>query len=91
MDEQASHQLEQRVRTLVRSCSARFEPGDPDHRFDDLAMAGVTSVELVGLMLAIEQEFDVAIPSREINAQNFKGVSSISALIRRLSGMAPCT
>jgi len=39
----------------------------------------------VSLMLSIEVEFDLSIPQSEITPQNFRSISSIEALVSRLT------
>lgn len=51
----------------------------------DLGRLGMTSIDMVELMLGVEAEFDVAIPADEITLQNFSSVSSIATLVSRLS------
>lgn len=50
----------------------------------DLREIGLTSLDMVNLVLAVEAELDVAIPEREITPANFRSVSSIAALVRTL-------
>jgi acyl carrier protein len=50
----------------------------------DLVDVGMTSVDMVSLMLAVEAEFDMAIPSSDITPQNFRSISTIDALLCRL-------
>lgn len=45
---------------------------------------GMSSLKLVNLMLAIEAEFDLSIPQREITPENFDTLERIEALVKRL-------
>ena len=40
---------------------------------------------MVTLMLSIEVEFDLSIPQSEITPENFRSISSIGALVARLT------
>lgn len=51
----------------------------------DLVRQGVTSVDMVQLMLAIEAAFDVTIPQSGITPENFRSVETITALVNRLA------
>jgi acyl carrier protein len=51
---------------------------------DGLIDAGLTSIDMVNLMLAVEAEFDVSIPQSAITPENFRSVSTIEALILKL-------
>jgi acyl carrier protein len=50
----------------------------------DLVSQGVTSVDMVQLMLAIEAAFDVAIPQSGITPANFQSVETIASLVNGL-------
>src|SRR5258708_18879674 len=54
----------------------------------DLVEIGMTSVDMVSLMLAVEAEFDVMIPTADITPQNFRSIAAIDALVSRLEGAA---
>ncbi len=56
---------------------------------DDLIEIGMTSVDMVNLMLAVEAEFDVMIPPTDITPENFRSIATIEALVSRLSGSPP--
>jgi acyl carrier protein len=48
---------------------------------DNLRDAGLTSLDMVNLMLAIEAEFDIEIPQSAMTPDNFDTVSAIEALV----------
>lgn len=50
-----------------------------------LSELGVSSLKMVTLMLSIEVEFDLSIPQSEITPENFRSISSIGALVARLT------
>jgi acyl carrier protein len=50
----------------------------------DLYEAGLTSMAMVKLMLAVEVEFDIAIPDEELHPDNFRSIRAIEKLINRL-------
>jgi acyl carrier protein len=51
---------------------------------DTLTDIGLSSINMVTLMLEVEAEFDVTIPQSDITPENFKSVATIEALIVRL-------
>jgi acyl carrier protein len=51
---------------------------------DDLREAGLTSLDMVSLVLAVEAEFDLLIPEPSIQPANFRSVSAISNLVSAL-------
>ena len=54
------------------------------HADDDLREAGLSSLDMVSLVLSLEDEFDLLIPENDIMPANFRSVSSISSLISTL-------
>ncbi|MBU6463569.1 MAG: acyl carrier protein [Bradyrhizobium sp.] len=70
-----------RVMTLVKSIlekNAIAEQVDPDTRLVDV---GLTSMDMVNLMLGVEAEFDFTIPQSEITPENFQSVRTLEAMI----------
>ncbi len=57
---------------------------EPD---DDLGASGLSSLDIVNLMLAVETEFDIKIPDREMTPANFRSITRIDALVRRLANV----
>lgn len=51
----------------------------------DLREAGLSSIDMVNLVLSIEDEFDLTIPEAEITPTNLRSVSAISLLVIRLN------
>jgi acyl carrier protein len=50
----------------------------------DLREAGLTSLDMVSLVLSVESEFGVKIPEREITLANFRSIATIESLVARL-------
>jgi len=81
MSDHMSHSAEDRVITVVqrllteRSISRRIDSED------DLREAGLTSMDMVNLVLAVESEFDLMIPEISITPANFRSVAAISSLV----------
>jgi acyl carrier protein len=51
---------------------------------DDLREAGLTSLDMVNLMLAVEAEFELKIPDADMTLQNFRSIAAIDALVASL-------
>lgn len=51
---------------------------------DDLSEIGLTSLDMVNLMLSVEAEFDLEIPEVHIIPTNFRSISTISSLVTAL-------
>ena len=50
-----------------------------------LTEAGLSSIDMVNLMLTVEAEFDIVIPESEITPENFRTISTIEALILKIN------
>jgi len=53
---------------------------------DQLTDVGLTSIDMVSLMLAVEAEFDVSIPPSDITPENFRSIAAIETMLSRLTG-----
>ncbi len=51
----------------------------------DLVNQGLTSVDMVHLMLAIEAAFDITIPQSGLTPENFRSIPTIEALLAKLT------
>ena len=58
----------------------RHKPTKPGPE-EDLRQAGLTSLDMVKLVLSLEQEFETAIPEKAITPANFRSISAITGLI----------
>lgn len=63
------------------------EPFPMDAQLNEI---GLTSLKMVNLMLAVELEFDIAIPQSDITPETFRSCATIVALVERtLQARAP--
>jgi len=71
----------ERVALLVRRILGKraiVRPVGPD---DDLRACGLSSLEIVNLMLSVETEFAMRIPERDMTPANFRSIARIAALV----------
>lgn len=73
-----------RVAVLVRQILAKRGVERALGRDEDLTEAGLSSLDMVNLMLAVETEFDVKIPDRDMTPSNFRSLGRIEALLAGL-------
>jgi acyl carrier protein len=78
----------ERITTLVRSILAKRAITRAISRDDVLSDCGISSLDMVNLMLAVETEFDLKIPDREMTPNNFRTVAHIEALVEKLQQAA---
>lgn len=74
----------QRVAALVGQLLAKRAIDCAVGDDDDLGETGLSSLDMVNLMLAVETEFDLTIPERDMRPANFRTIAQIEALVARL-------
>jgi len=77
--------LTDRVAQLVRRVMGKRAILQPVGRDDDLRASGLSSLDIVNLMLSVETEFAVKIPERDMTPANFRSIARIAALVGVLS------
>ena len=65
------------VKSVLEQNAMRAEIG-PQTRLVDI---GLTSMDMVSLMLAVEAEFDFTIPQSEITPENFQSIATLERMI----------
>ena len=65
------------VETILKQNSIAVQV-DPESRLVDV---GLTSMDMVNLMLGVEAEFDFTIPQPEITPENFQSVKTLERMI----------
>lgn len=75
-----------RVRSLVQQLLAKRGIARSIGDDADLGESGLSSLDLVNLMLSVEAEFDLKIPDAEMIPANFRSIARIGALIARVRG-----
>jgi acyl carrier protein len=76
-----SFEIGKRVMALVRAIleqNAITATVDANTRLVDV---GLTSMDMVNLMLGVEAEFDFTIPQAEITPENFQSVKSLETMV----------
>ena len=73
-----------RIAAVVGGVLAKHGVVSPVPAEADIGRYGMTSIDMVELMLGVEAEFDVAIPPSEIVLANFNSISAIENLLARL-------
>ena len=75
---------EERVSNVVQRMLTERSVGRLVGAEDDLRDVGLTSLDMVNLVLAIEAEFDVNIPEIDITPANFRSVAAIGRVVSAL-------
>ena len=80
--------MEQQLRMILDDVGGLSVPAGSLSPRDDLFAAGLTSFKTVGVMLAIEDEFDVAVPDSLLVRATFSSIASLAAAIASINGAA---
>jgi acyl carrier protein len=78
--EGVGEQLVALVKQTLGANAVLPHPFPVEQQLSDL---GISSLKMVNLMLAVELEFDIAIPQSDITPENFHSVAAIEALVVR--------
>ena len=73
-----------RITALVRQILAKRSIDRSVGRDEDLTESGLSSLDMVNLMLAVEGEFDLKIPDQDMTPSNFRSIARIEALVGAL-------
>jgi acyl carrier protein len=73
------------VTGIVEALLAKRGGATPIAVDQKLTDAGLTSLDMVNLMLAIEDEFGLEIPQRQMTPANFRSIATIEALVSTLA------
>jgi acyl carrier protein len=74
---------EAKLRALVEEALAR-KGRSPPGRDDSLRDAGLTSLDMVNLMMAVEDTFELTLPESTMTPDHFGSLASIEALVLSL-------
>ena len=74
----------ERLAALVQERLARRGITKPVMADDDLRDSGISSLDMVNLMLAVEAEFALTIPEADMTPANFRSIAAIEVLIETL-------
>jgi acyl carrier protein len=77
-----------RIAALVRAILEKRGAARPVGRDEALSDCGISSLDMVNLMLAVETEFALKIPDREMTPANFRTLARIEALVEKLQQAA---
>jgi acyl carrier protein len=74
----------ERVTQLVRQLLAKRSIDRNVDYEDVLSECGLSSLDMVNLMLAVETEFEIKIPDRDMTPSNFRSIAQIDKLVGAL-------
>jgi acyl carrier protein len=84
MSDTNAQPLEQRIAGLVQRLLAEHSLDRLVSADDDLRQAGLSSLDMVSLVLSVEEEFGIMVPETGITPANFRSVAAITRLVDSL-------
>jgi len=84
MIESNARALEQKIAGLVQRLLVEHSINRVVAADDDLRLAGLSSLDMVSLVLTVEEEFGVMVPETGITPANFRSIAAISRLVESL-------
>lgn len=76
--------ISEKIRDILNSHGRLTSKVESLEDTSDLYHTGLTSLATVGLMLALEDEFDIEFPDSALSRQTFGSIESISDVIEEL-------
>jgi acyl carrier protein len=80
----ATDRATDRISALALQILAKRGIDRPLIHDEDLTKRGLSSLDTVNLMLAVEAEFNIKIPDRDMTPANFRTIARIEALVGTL-------
>ena len=81
--------LIERIGSILRGVLSKGALSPSVSPSEPLPEAGVSSMDMVSLMLAIEAEFELFIPPEDVNPKNFRSIESIASMVGVLLDLPP--
>jgi acyl carrier protein len=73
--------VQSRILVLVKAILEQNSIASDVHSDSRLVDVGLTSMDMVNLMLGVEAEFDFTIPQAEITPENFQSIRTLERMI----------
>lgn len=84
MSDSNAQSLEKRIAGLVQRLLAEHSIDHVVSQDEDLRQAGLSSLDMVALVLSVEEEFGLMVPEVSIMPANFRSIAAISRLVDSL-------
>lgn len=76
----------EKIREILVKNGRLSTPVEQLTKDSDLYNAGLTSLATVGVMLALEEEFNIEIPDNLLGRKTFQSIQSIADVVNQLKG-----
>ena len=86
MEAVSDNSVRSRIFRVVGALMQRRQLPTPPGLGQNLRDAGLKSLDMVNMMLAIEDEFGIEIPQALLTMENFRTISAIERLVAEVAG-----
>lgn len=86
MTQALSVSVADRTMSLAHAIAARHAIKPDFDKADALVDVGLSSLDLVNLMVAVEAEFDIMIPPASLTPKNFYSIETIARMVESVRG-----
>jgi acyl carrier protein len=84
MSDPNAQSVADRITGVVQRLLAEHSIGRAVAPDEDLRQAGLSSLDMVTLVLSVEEEFELMVPEGSIAPTNFRSIAAISRLVESL-------
>ena len=84
MPDASAQSIEKRIASVVQRLLAEHSIDRAVGPDEDLRLAGLSSLDMVSLVLSVEEEFDLMVPETSIMPSNFRSIAAIGRLVESL-------
>ena len=84
MSNSNAQSVEERIAGVVHRLLAQHSIDRDVGADEDLRQAGLSSLDMVSLVLSVEEEFDLMVPEVSIMPANFQSIAAIARLVDSL-------
>ena len=86
MDVTDSSVQEERIEAIVRTFIRHWPSGQTIDIDGNLSELGLSSMDMVNLLLAVEAEFNITVPGTNLSPEHFRTIRTIDRLVSQLLG-----
>ena len=82
---------QQEIRDILEQAGRLSVPVSSLRDSDDLFAAGLDSLAIVNVLMALEERFDIELPDAMLQRKSFSSIATIDAVVRELTAEAART
>ena len=80
--------MNEQIRAILDANGKLAVPASGLGEFDDLFAAGLDSLAMVNVLMAIEEQFDIEVPDRLLSRRTFSSVHTLTSMVSEITRRA---